>query len=97
MANAPRKVKVSADVDNTVTLKVRGEVFTKRGRELAARLNAVIAYWNTVLGRNQVPLDESLRLRAETGPVQTELGRALRDRPFEEVDDASAQTSRRRT
>jgi hypothetical protein len=64
----PKTVTIKPKVDNTVTLKLNGEVFTADGLALAGQLNAVIAYWNTVLGRNKLP-ESGRKLKGITGPI----------------------------
>lgn len=83
MGRGARKVTITPDATNTIRLKITGEVFPPEGREVAARLNAVIAYWNTVMSRNKPP-SETDKLTADTGPLQTPVARALGDDPFED-------------
>jgi hypothetical protein len=64
----PKKVTIIPNTDNTITLKLNGEVFTADGLALSGELNAVIAYWNTVLERNK-QAESTRKLRAITGPV----------------------------
>ena len=72
MPGAPGKIDIKPNVKNTIRLKVNGELFAPDGRALAGRLNAVIAYWNTVLRYNNPP-DETKKLRAETDNPQDKL------------------------
>ena len=82
MAKGSRQVAITPNVDNSVTLRVHGDISASDGKELAGRLNAVIAYWNTVLGRNTA-WDESLKLSSTTSDTQRDgVTRGLGDEPF---------------
>jgi len=63
-----KRVVITPGRDNTITLKLLGEVFTVDSLDLASRLNAVIARWNTRLQRN-TQTGEGKKLTAVTGPV----------------------------
>jgi hypothetical protein len=80
MANGSKRVVINPNADNTVTLKLKGQVFTSESREVAGSLNAAIAYWNTALGRNNPPVEER-KLSATTSEIQADAIKAMKDLP----------------
>ena len=82
MAKGSKKIVIQPNVENELMLRVNGDVSAADGRELSGRLNAVIAYWNTVLGNN-TSSDPEAKLSAETGePFPSDVARGLNDEPF---------------
>jgi hypothetical protein len=86
MAKGSKKIVVIApNVDTTtVALMLHGQVASEKGLEVAGKLNAVVAYWNTALERN-VPPNESTKITAATGNIKAGTGsgtvRSLSDMP----------------
>lgn len=62
-------VVVPPNADVEVTLKLNGQVFAADGVEIASKLNALIAAWNTKLGRN-LPGQEATKITAKTNPAK---------------------------
>jgi hypothetical protein len=62
-------VVVPPNADVKVTLQLNGQVFAADGVEIASKLNALIAAWNTKLGRN-LPGQEATKIFAKTDPAK---------------------------
>ena len=60
-----KPVKIDPQAPNTVNLKLSGPVKLAQGRALGAELNAILAYYNSLLGRTDP--DHEKKLTASTG------------------------------
>ena len=66
MGNGTPAVVVPPNADTTVNLTLNGQLSTLKSVEVAGKLNALIAEWNTKLGRN-LPGNEATKITAATG------------------------------
>ena len=80
MANGSKHIEIKPTVDNAVSLKLNGVVFSAQSNELSGSLNALIAYWNTILGRN-IASDKTCKLSATTSEKLDSAVRAMKDLP----------------